>query len=147
MMQKSGMNLCIKVIDRNCEDEVISAFEQQVFPLPPFLQEAIVVAFDQTRTLSIGEVRMLLYGVTNQGQIMSHNRASTRISDCEIEINIHIVRETIALIEKARFLEQLARKGHTCRTYGLHFRGRTLFKVPQVIGKQAVPAGYPHVIA
>src|SRR5579885_2280136 len=130
------------LIDHNRDRQIISVFEQQVFPLSPFLQKAIVVAFYQTCALGIRQVCTLLSRMANQWQIGSHYRANTCISYREVEIDIHIVWETIALIEKSRFPEQLARKCHACCAYGLHFCRGTLFKVSQVVGKQTMQARY-----
>ena len=45
----------------DCKGDRILALEQQVFSIPPFFQEAIVIPFVQTRALSIRQVCILSY--------------------------------------------------------------------------------------
>src|SRR5579859_3697097 len=113
-------------------------FLQQIFPVAPFLKEAIEVPLSQPDPFRIRQSSILLNWITGQRQVWRYNYFCAAIPHGEVKINIHIVGEAVTFVEETHLLEQLSAKSHTEPVDYLNLRAFALLKMAQIVGMQTM---------
>src|SRR5437867_2670428 len=98
-----------------------SSMEQQVVAISPFFKETIEVALGHASAFRLRHSYILHQRMTKYREIGRNHHTSAFIPYRKVEVDIHIARKAITLVEETNLLEQLAAKCHTHSIYRLDF--------------------------